>query len=166
MALHAPFADTICSERLQRWFTVRTVSQIRWVCLSMILFFAAGCEFSPAPSPTAAPPPTIPPTFAPTPSSTPAPTAAPTALAAWSINAQPLDTVIRLSWSPVAGARSYNIYRDGGATPVNTAPVAEATYEDIGLSNGHSYRYGVAALDSNGKVLTRSAELTVAPKAP
>jgi hypothetical protein len=160
MALRAPIADTICNGGSYRRLLHHAGRPRRAACLCIVLLLAAACEFNPAPSPTTAP------TLIPPPTATTAPTAAPTALPALAVSAQPLDTVVRLSWPAVAGARSYNIFRDLGATPVNTSPVAETTYDDIGLTNGHAYHYGVAALDPNGNVLTRSAELTVAPKAP
>ncbi|MEU8676112.1 PHB depolymerase family esterase [Streptomyces sp. NPDC048560] len=51
-----------------------------------------------------------------------------------------------LSWSPVPGASSYVVHRDGTkvASPTGT------TFTDAGLSAGTSYRYTVAAVDSAG----------------
>ncbi|MGP3637318.1 extracellular catalytic domain type 1 short-chain-length polyhydroxyalkanoate depolymerase [Streptomyces sp. 24-1644] len=53
-----------------------------------------------------------------------------------------------LSWSPVAGAASYVVHRDGAkvASPTGTS------FTDSGLAAGASYRYTVAAVDSAGAV--------------
>ncbi|WP_371656499.1 MULTISPECIES: fibronectin type III domain-containing protein [unclassified Streptomyces] len=65
---------------------------------------------------------------------------------------------ISLTWNPVAGAASYNIYRDGSTA--NTTPLSSTAYSDSGLASGTSYAYTVAAVDNSGVVGLRSAPLT------
>lgn len=63
---------------------------------------------------------------------------------------------VSLSWSPVAGAASYEVRRDGG----KVASPAGTTYTDTGLTAGASYGYTVAAVDSSGAVGTAAAAVT------
>ncbi|MER5738483.1 MULTISPECIES: fibronectin type III domain-containing protein [unclassified Streptomyces] len=65
------------------------------------------------------------------------------------------DTTASLSWTPVAGAASYDVYRDG--TKVNGAPVTTPSYTDPGLTAGTTYGYAVAAVDATGTAGPRSA---------
>jgi len=58
------------------------------------------------------------------------------------------DTSISLSWSPVASATGFNVYRDGAKT--TSSPVSATSFTDTGLSPGSTYRYTVAAIDSAG----------------
>ena len=62
---------------------------------------------------------------------------------------------ISLSWSAVANAQSYNIYRNGEYI-ANTANV---NYTDTGLNSATEYNYCVAAV-YNGKVYEASAEVS------
>jgi hypothetical protein len=106
--------------------------------------------------------------------STPTPTARPTATPGTATTAQvgaptglvaePLDTRVRLTWDPVTGATGYLVFRDGSATPLNALPVAEQTFDDLGLSNGRPYRYEIAAVDTFGAVGPRSTPATVTPR--
>jgi len=77
------------------------------------------------------------------------------------------DGQVALSWSPSAGATSYNLYRANtaggeGTTPVVTG-ITGATYTNTGLTNGTSYFFKVAAVNSAG-VSAPSAEVTATPK--
>lgn len=59
---------------------------------------------------------------------------------------------ISLSWSPVAGAKSYDIYRSALPDQVaKSAPIATSvtgtSYADAGLANGATYFYQVAAVN-------------------
>ncbi|MEU1072945.1 MULTISPECIES: PHB depolymerase family esterase [unclassified Streptomyces] len=65
---------------------------------------------------------------------------------------------IALAWNPVAGAASYDVYRDGGRA--NTVPVAGTTYTDSGLAPGTTHTYTVAAVDGSGAMGARSAPVT------
>jgi chitodextrinase len=56
------------------------------------------------------------------------------------------ETTVYLSWTPVEGAVSYNIYRDY----VSIERVSDSYYTDVGLAPGFFYSYQVAAVDSNG----------------
>lgn len=78
------------------------------------------------------------------------------------VGAEPLDTAIRLRWTPVPGAQGYLIYRDGYSEPLDAAPIQDTTYDDIGLTTGRVYSYTVAAVDPTGQVIWRSAEVAAA----
>lgn len=72
-----------------------------------------------------------------------------------------------LLWNLTPGASSYNVYRSTtpggqGATPIATGITALA-YTDTGLSNGTTYYYKVAAVNSMG-VSTLSSEASVTPR--
>ncbi|MCL1850141.1 MAG: T9SS type A sorting domain-containing protein [Bacteroidetes bacterium] len=54
---------------------------------------------------------------------------------------------INLSWTSLAGASGYNIYRNG--VKMNTTPVTETTYQDIVSEYGTTYNYAVAAVVNN-----------------
>ncbi|GAA2745732.1 extracellular catalytic domain type 1 short-chain-length polyhydroxyalkanoate depolymerase [Kitasatospora cinereorecta] len=66
------------------------------------------------------------------------------------------DTTASLSWSAVAGAASYAVYR--GSTRVGSA--TGTAYTDTGLAAGSAYAYTVAAVDSTGAEGARSAAVT------
>ena len=131
------------------------------------LLLAAGCDSNAQVVPTAAPVTTATLTTIAAPVTTSAPTAtvAPRP-AAFQVNAQPADTQVRLNWAAVAGASGYHVYRDGGATALNATPLAEPQYVDIGLTNGRSYAYQIAAVDQAGLIVARSAALSASPKTP
>ncbi len=59
---------------------------------------------------------------------------------------------IAISWSPVAGAASYNLYRGAasGAETLYKSGLTATSYVDSGLGNGKTYYYYVAAVDSAG----------------
>ncbi|GAA1951409.1 extracellular catalytic domain type 1 short-chain-length polyhydroxyalkanoate depolymerase [Kitasatospora viridis] len=67
-------------------------------------------------------------------------------------------TSVSLTWQPVSGASSYDVYRDG--TQANASPVTGTTYTDSGLAAGTSHSYTVAAVDASGNVGTQSAAVT------
>jgi poly(3-hydroxybutyrate) depolymerase len=57
-------------------------------------------------------------------------------------------TSIALSWSSVTGATSYDVYRNGGNTPIGTT--TSTSYTDTGVVAGTTYTYSVAAVNANG----------------
>jgi fibronectin type 3 domain-containing protein len=64
------------------------------------------------------------------------------------------NATVGLSWTPVTGATSYNVYRgttSGGesATPIATG-ITITSYTDTGLTNGQPYYYEVAAVNASG----------------
>jgi hypothetical protein len=76
----------------------------------------------------------------------------------------PTDTTIALSWGPVPGAATYNLYRSltpggEGGTPYQSG-IATNSYNDTGLTEGTTYYYQVTAV-VNGKEGKKSAELAV-----
>jgi endoglucanase Acf2/fibronectin type 3 domain-containing protein len=85
----------------------------------------------------------------------------PTGLTATSGNAQ-----VALTWTASSNAASYNVYRGttaGGesATPVATG-ITSTSYTDTGLTNGTTYYYKVAAVNSTG-TSAQSTEATATP---
>jgi hypothetical protein len=73
---------------------------------------------------------------------------APTGLAATAGNTQ-----VKLTWTAVAGATSYVVYRSASAsgTYSSIATVTSATYTNTGLVNGTTYYYSVAAVNAFGQ---------------
>jgi hypothetical protein len=90
--------------------------------------------------------------------------AAPTQLAATAGNTQ-----VALSWNPSTGATSYNLYRGTAAGAEGTTPVATGittvTHTDTGLTNGTTYFYKVAAVNSGG-TSPQSNEVSAKPLSP
>lgn len=72
---------------------------------------------------------------------TAAPTDAPT------VTATPGDTTVALSWTAVTGADSYTVTRDG---TVVASGVTALSYTDTGLTDGTSYSYTVAGVNTGG----------------
>ena len=110
-------------------------------------------------------PPVISPAAHSTATAQPTATAAPVAASAsgLELSAQAADSVITLSWQPLAGVRGYNVYRDGSSVPLNAVALAETRYDDIGISNGRVYTYTVAAVDQAGQIGARSAVVAATP---
>ena len=87
------------------------------------------------------------------------PPAAPTGVSATAGNAQATVT-----WSVVIGASSYNVYRStsaGTETSYRTG-LTSTSFNDTGLTNGATYYYKVAAVNSNG-TSGLSAEVSANP---
>lgn len=86
---------------------------------------------------------------APAPPPPTAPTAPPTNLTATAGNAQ-----IALSWTAVAGATTYNVFRGTAANAQATTPivtnVAVTTFNNTGLTNGTPYFYKVVGVNAGG----------------
>jgi fibronectin type 3 domain-containing protein len=97
-----------------------------------------------------------------TPTGTISPPSAPSGLTASGGNA-----TVALSWSAVAGATSYNIYRStsSGAEVLVASNVSTNSFTDSGLTNGTTYFYQVTAVNSGGES-ARSAEVSGRPQAP
>ena len=75
---------------------------------------------------------------------------------------------VLLSWTAVAGARRYRLFRAGvdeAELRVLVESLGETGFEDADVSAGSSYRYAVAALDSlSGEPGHRSPEVAVTPE--
>jgi hypothetical protein len=131
----------------------RPAWQICLTALSLALILISCNNQTPTPAPTALP---IGPTsIATIGSSIGNPTAG--------LSAEVHDTVIKLTWQSMSGAAGYFVYRDGNEKPLNPKPIAETVYEDIGLTNGRSYTYTVAAADAAGQPGPQSAPITAIP---
>ena len=77
------------------------------------------------------------------------PPSTPTGLTAAAGNAQ-----VSLTWAASAGASTYNVYRGASAGGESTTPLASGltspAYTDAGLTNGSTYYYKVAGVNSAG----------------
>jgi chitodextrinase len=69
------------------------------------------------------------------------------------------DTTISLSWSSVASATGFNVYRDG--SKATDTPVPQTAFTDVGRAPGTTYSYAVKAVDSAGVEGAASAPLEV-----
>ncbi|MFD9302011.1 PHB depolymerase family esterase [Streptomyces sp. NPDC060048] len=67
------------------------------------------------------------------------------------------DTSVTLSWTAVAGAADYVLYRDGTQVATPAAPA----YRDAGLAPGTRHTYTVAARDGAGTAGARSGAVSV-----
>lgn len=95
------------------------------------------------------------------------PVAAPTAPVG--LNAIAGSAQVTLSWTAIAGATSYRVYRGTtsggqGNIPIATG-LATANFTDVGLTNGTTYFYKVSAVGLGGEG-ARSAEVSATPTAP
>jgi fibronectin type 3 domain-containing protein len=76
------------------------------------------------------------------------------------LTAAPGSATVSLSWSTVAGASNYNLYRNG----VLISSPGVASFSDTGLTNGTTYSYTVAAVNGAG-VSPNSAPVSATPSA-
>ena len=92
------------------------------------------------------------------------PPSAPTGVAALAGSAQ-----VTVSWNPVSGATSYNIYwsTSGGVTVATGTQILGATspYVQSGLTAGATYYYVVTAVNANGES-TASSPVSATPALP
>jgi fibronectin type 3 domain-containing protein len=80
--------------------------------------------------------------------------------------ATPSDSTVSLSWSAVAGADSYNVYRSTASGQEQwVANVTTNSFVDTGLTNGTTYFYTVTAGTGNLES-GFSTEVSAAPGAP
>jgi len=95
---------------------------------------------------------------------TPKAPAAPTGIGATAGNA-----TVTVTWNNSTGATSYNVYRGTAAGQESTTPIASGltgqTYVNSSLSNGTTYFFKVAALNSGG-TSPLSSEVSAKPSAP
>jgi fibronectin type 3 domain-containing protein len=83
------------------------------------------------------------------------------------LSARPKYTKVQLTWTPIAGAASYNVYRgtiNGGpyALLANT-PSTYSTYLDTSVVAGTTYYYVVRPAGLNGNELCQSNEASATP---
>jgi fibronectin type 3 domain-containing protein len=78
-----------------------------------------------------------------------------------SVQAAPAgDTSVTVTWaaaSDAVGVTGYDVYRNGGATPVGSVNGATRSFTDAGLAADTTYSYTVKARDAAGNVSTASA---------
>ncbi len=89
--------------------------------------------------------------------------------------ARPLNTAVQVSWTPVAAASGYNVYRSlsssGSWQLLTTTPVTSSPYTDSSLNNGTVYYYYVTAVYSCGgesqpSTVVHATPALTAPGAP
>jgi fibronectin type 3 domain-containing protein len=92
----------------------------------------------------------------------PAPPSAPTGLAAVVGNTQ-----LSLTWNPVTGANTYNLYRSTSSGGEGTVPyvtgLSDPSFIDTGLANGTTYYYTATAVGDVGEG-AKSLELASTPE--
>ncbi len=78
----------------------------------------------------------------------------------------PGDSQVNLNWSSntESDLAGYKVYKNGVYLETVAAPVA--TYTATGLTNGTTYMFEVAAIDSSGNESTKSNAVQVTPQAP
>ncbi|XWX04582.1 fibronectin type III domain-containing protein [Aggregatilineales bacterium SYSU G02658] len=131
------------------------------VVLAILVLLVAPSLNPPTPTtPTVTDAPTQPPiTETPQP---PTPSPSPAA-ASLTLEAAPNNTFIALTWPPVEGAAGYQLFRDGAERPLNAELLSDTRYQDIGLTNGRTYRYQVVAVDADGATLAQSEIVEAVP---
>lgn len=79
------------------------------------------------------------------------------------VTASTTPSAMRVSFTPVAGAASYNVYRSNttGATNVASGTGASSPIDVVGLSPSTSYTVQVAAVSASGQVGPKSSPITV-----
>ena len=84
------------------------------------------------------------------------------------LSASALDRQVRLSWTSVKDAVSYNVYRSttaGGAYVEIASGIMDTTYTDTDVTNGTTYYYVVTAVDSFNTESDYSNEASATPQA-
>jgi hypothetical protein len=79
------------------------------------------------------------------------------------VTATATPTAMKVSFAPVAGASSYNVYRSNstGATNVATGTGASSPIDVVGLSPATSYSVQVAAVSASGQIGPKSSPINV-----
>ncbi len=77
-------------------------------------------------------------------------------------------TQVDLAWNASSdaggsGLRGYNVYRNGGSSPLNASPLSAPTYGDTGRAASTTYTYQVEAVDGSGN---KSAKTSVSVTTP
>ena len=73
-------------------------------------------------------------------------------------------TTVTLTWTAATdnvGVTGYNIYRNGGTTPINSSAVTGLTFTDTGLTQLTAYSYTVKAYDAAGNISAASTSYGV-----
>jgi fibronectin type 3 domain-containing protein len=75
---------------------------------------------------------------------------------------------IQISWQPVAGAGTYNVYRGTAPGGEGAVPFASGltstSYNDGAVTKGTTYYYRVSALAANGTESALSAEVSASTR--
>ncbi|MEM6630148.1 MAG: discoidin domain-containing protein [Bacteroidota bacterium] len=79
----------------------------------------------------------------------------------------PTSTTIDLDWDAATdnvGVVGYLVYQDGSATPIDT--VLGTSYTVVGLTEGTSYQFAVAAIDAAGNISGQSQAVQASTSSP
>lgn len=71
---------------------------------------------------------------------------------------------VKLSWTKVSGATSYQVYRKVNGTWKSVGKTTETSFIDVEAKAGNSYEYKIASCDSNGNIMNTSDVFTVSWK--
>lgn len=84
------------------------------------------------------------------------------------LQARPGDAQVSLSWTAVAGARSYNVYRStsAGSQGPKIGTSSTTDYTDLAVVNGSTYYYAVSADNAAGEGSASAQSAGVTPAAP
>lgn len=70
---------------------------------------------------------------------------------------------VLLEWKPVEGdagkTYAYNLYRDGGSTPINGSWITETTYTDTAATSGKIHRYRMDVAEKSGSSYVKLGEI-------
>jgi len=127
------------------------------LCLAAAGTALSACSPSPVPQPS-------PGASASSAVSSPSPAASNASTADFVLVVEPMDTRARLSWHELPGADGYLVYRDSASAPLDDTPTHDVGFDDIGLTNGRTYTYVVAAVAADGTELARTAAVAAVPR--
>lgn len=71
---------------------------------------------------------------------------------------------VKLSWTKVSGATSYQVYRKVNGTWKSVGKTTETSFIDVEAKAGNSYEYKIASCDSNGNIMNISDVFTASWK--
>jgi hypothetical protein len=100
------------------------------------------------------------------------PPSVPTGLGAVAVSQSQIDLSWNASTDPVVGGQitsgvaGYNVYRNGGASPINGSLITATSYSDTGLAPSTSYSYTVDAQDNAGNKSAKSSPVSGTTQAP
>jgi fibronectin type 3 domain-containing protein len=82
------------------------------------------------------------------------------------VTATPGNAKVTLSWNATAGASNYKVRRSttSGSGYVDVATVSGTSHIDMPVTNGVTYYYVIAGVNSNGSVGLNSGQVSAMPQ--